>query len=188
MFYVFQPGRRIVVLDGVVKKQTKIPGHVLKRVRGYQRDLESRRWVSPPAEGDRRPSRMSKRRNVRTELRNWMDAHYRKDPGLRSRVDALVEELSIEQDLVALREARGLSQRALASLIGVKQPVIARIESGKAKNLELKTLVRLAAALGARVKIKLEPGEARLRAKSTKRKLAETAWSAFLIHASLSDA
>jgi hypothetical protein len=43
LFYVFRPGRRIVVLDGMVKKQTKIPGYVLKRVRGYQRDLESRR-------------------------------------------------------------------------------------------------------------------------------------------------
>lgn len=42
IFYVFQPGRRIVVLDGIVKKKEKIPADVLKRVRGYQRDVESR--------------------------------------------------------------------------------------------------------------------------------------------------
>lgn len=42
MFYIFQPGRRIIVLDGTVKKKAKIPAHVLKRVRGYQRDAESR--------------------------------------------------------------------------------------------------------------------------------------------------
>jgi hypothetical protein len=42
MFYIFKPGRRIVVLDGIVKKKDKIPANVLKRVRTYQREAESR--------------------------------------------------------------------------------------------------------------------------------------------------
>ena len=42
MFYIFRPERRIVVLDGIVKKQDKIPADVLNRVRSYQRDAESR--------------------------------------------------------------------------------------------------------------------------------------------------
>jgi len=42
IFYVFQPGRRIIVLDGMVKKKDRIPADVLKRMRGYQRDVESR--------------------------------------------------------------------------------------------------------------------------------------------------
>ena len=42
IFYIFQPGRRVVVLDGIVKKQDRIAGDVLRRVRGYQRDAESR--------------------------------------------------------------------------------------------------------------------------------------------------
>lgn len=93
----------------------------------------------------------------KTELWQWVDEQYRKSPGLKKRVDALVEEMSIEQDLIAFRQERGLSQRALAELVGVKQPVIARIESGKARNRELKTAVRIATALGARVvKISLE--------------------------------
>ena len=116
-----------------------------------------------------------KRDKGKTELRSWMDEQYRRVPGLKRRVEALVEEMSIEQDLIALREERGLSQRALASLVGVKQPVIARIESGKARNLELKTVVRIAAALGARVRIELERNESRGRPKPIKRKLAETA-------------
>src|SRR6266508_3305387 len=94
-----------------------------------------------------------KKSRSKTELRDWMDGQYRKTPRLKARVEALVEEMSIEQDLIALREERGLSQRALAALVGVQQPVIARVESGKARNLELKTVVRIAAALGARVKI-----------------------------------
>ena len=118
---------------------------------------------------------VKKNGNGKTELRQWMVEQYRKTPGLKKRVDALVEEMSIEQDLIALRRERGLSQRALADLVGVKQPVIARIESGKARNLELKTVVRIAAALGARVKIRLEKNEAAVAAKPTKRKLAKTA-------------
>lgn len=111
----------------------------------------------------------------KTELRKWMDEQYRKSPRLKKRVEALVEHMSIEQDLIALREERGLSQRALASLVGVKQPVIARIESGKAKNLELKTMVRIATALGARVRIALERNESVGPPKPIKRRLAETA-------------
>ena len=42
IFYVFRPGRRIIVLDGIVKKSGKIPLDVFRRVRGYQRDVESR--------------------------------------------------------------------------------------------------------------------------------------------------
>ena len=42
IFYMFRPGRRIVVLDGIVKKQDRIAADALKRVRGYQRDAESR--------------------------------------------------------------------------------------------------------------------------------------------------
>lgn len=42
IFYVFRPGRRIIVLDGIVKKRGKIPLDVLRRVRNYQRDVESR--------------------------------------------------------------------------------------------------------------------------------------------------
>lgn len=127
-----------------------------------------------PRPGGRRDL-MAVKKNGKTELRQWMVEQYRKTPGLKKRVDALVEEMSIEQDLIALRRERGLSQRALADLVGVKQPVIARIESGKARNLELKTVVRIAAALGARVKILLEKNEAAVAAKPTKRKLAKTA-------------
>ena len=39
MYYVFRPGRHIVLLDGDVKKQNKIAQDVLKRIRGYRRDL-----------------------------------------------------------------------------------------------------------------------------------------------------
>ena len=36
MIYMFRPGRRILILDGMVKKRDKIPNAFLKRVRGMQ--------------------------------------------------------------------------------------------------------------------------------------------------------
>lgn len=41
IFYTFRPGRRAVLLDGMVKKQDEIPREVLRRVRGYLQDLEA---------------------------------------------------------------------------------------------------------------------------------------------------
>ena len=40
VFYVFRPGQRIVLLDGMVKKTDEIPPRVLKRVRAYRQALE----------------------------------------------------------------------------------------------------------------------------------------------------
>jgi transcriptional regulator with XRE-family HTH domain len=66
--------------------------------------------------------------------------------------------MRLEQDLIALREAQGVSQVQLAKALGVSQPAIAKLESGKAKNIELKTLVRAVSALGGTVKIQITPG------------------------------
>lgn len=41
IFYIFRPGRRAVLLDGIVKKQDKIPGEVLRRVRQFQQEVEA---------------------------------------------------------------------------------------------------------------------------------------------------
>lgn len=42
LFYVFEPGQIIRLLDGMVKKQDRIPGDVLTRVRSYQKDARER--------------------------------------------------------------------------------------------------------------------------------------------------
>ncbi len=59
---------------------------------------------------------------------------------------------------------REISQSQLARMLGVKQPAIAKLEFGRVKNLELKTLVRYAAALGARVRIAIQKRSPRRRA------------------------
>ncbi len=102
---------------------------------------------------------MSKRQTSGDFMR-WLDAQIERD-GTRAQVDELVNEIRIEQKLAALRRKRGLTQTQLAKRLGVSQPVLARMEAGHIKNLQLKTLVRTAAALGARVKIDIEPVRAR---------------------------
>ncbi len=86
-------------------------------------------------------------------VQEWMEGELKSDAELRREVEETLNRMRIEQDLAELRERRNLSQRQLADMLGVKQPVIARIESGQGKNLELRTLIRIAAALGAKVKI-----------------------------------
>ena len=83
----------------------------------------------------------------------WLEAQYRKDPGLKSRVEGAMKAMEVVEALVAMREARGLSQRALAEAIGMKQPVLANIERGKTKNLGILTVARIAAGMGATMRI-----------------------------------
>lgn len=40
IFYVFLPDQRVVLLDGMVKKQDEIPDSVLKRIRKYRQAVE----------------------------------------------------------------------------------------------------------------------------------------------------
>ena len=110
---------------------------------------------------------MTKTKKPTSDFRVWLEEEYRHDPGMEARVDALVAEMALEQDLVALRESAGVSQRALAKRLGVSQPAIAKLESGKVKNVGVVTLARYAAALGGRVRIEITRPAARSSRKGT---------------------
>jgi DNA-binding XRE family transcriptional regulator len=84
----------------------------------------------------------------------WADEQLAQDSALRERVEARLAELRLEQDLVALREARGLTQAQTARLLGVSQPAIAKLESGR-ENLTVRTLVKMVTALGGDVAIRI---------------------------------
>ena len=91
----------------------------------------------------------------KSEFMQWLDNQLERDPEFRKRVDVALSEMRIQQDLAALRVARGISQTELAKRIGVSQPAIARLESGQVKNLTIKTLARYAAVLGGQVRIEI---------------------------------
>ena len=96
-----------------------------------------------------------KRAKTQSAVMNWIDKQLAQDSRLRQQVAEMLNEMRIEEDLLALRQRKGLSQQQLAKTLGVSQPAIAKIESGKVKNLELRTLVRYAIALGGSVKIEV---------------------------------
>lgn len=79
-----------------------------------------------------------------------------RDPALRRDVDEILAQMKVVQELIALRERRGLTQKQLADRRGVTQQWIAKLESGRLKNLQLRTIVQMASALGARVNVELD--------------------------------
>lgn len=91
-------------------------------------------------------------------LTNWLEGRI-DQAGLRREVDELVDQMMIQQRLTEMREQAGMTQRELARRVGVSQPVIARMESRRIRNVTLKTLVRAASALGATLKIDVTPGK-----------------------------
>jgi transcriptional regulator with XRE-family HTH domain len=69
---------------------------------------------------------------------------------------AALAELEPAHQVARLRILRGLTQEQLAELVGTKQPGIARLESG-ASTPTLSFLRKVAAALGARLAVRLVP-------------------------------
>lgn len=94
----------------------------------------------------------------------WLGRSLASDPALAARVAKRLAEMRIEQDLVALRERRGLTQAQLGKMLGISQPAVAKMEA-EGGNLEIKTLARAAEVLDARLEIRLtpfaSPGESR---------------------------
>lgn len=99
---------------------------------------------------------------TKADVMGWVDTQLAQDARLREAVEARLAELRLEQQLAALREARGLSQREVARLVGVSQPAIARLESGPARDVKLTTLLRVVTALGGRLNLSIEKPTARV--------------------------
>ncbi len=92
-------------------------------------------------------------RRRKTAFMKWVDRKIARDPELKRMVEENLAEMRIEQELAALRERLGITQKELATRMGVTQPAIAKLESGRIKNLELRTLLRWTTALGGHLSI-----------------------------------
>lgn len=79
-----------------------------------------------------------------------------KDPAFQKEWDALEPEFSIMQAMIDARRTSGLTQKQLSERTGIAQADISKLESGNA-NPSLKTLQRLAAGMGMRVKVEFLP-------------------------------
>lgn len=78
------------------------------------------------------------------------------DPEVQQAYQHLAPRFAVIRQLIELREQRGWSQRELAARAGMKQPQLARLESGQIEP-KLDTLRRLGEAMNCRVRISFEP-------------------------------
>ena len=78
-----------------------------------------------------------------------------KDKAFVQEYEALREEFELAREVIALRKDRNMTQKELAEKVGTSQPAIARLESGRYKNVSLSFLRKVGAALGAQPEVHL---------------------------------
>lgn len=78
------------------------------------------------------------------------------DPEFRAEYEALQPEHAIIQAIIDARRTAGLTQKELSERAGIAQGDISKLENGNA-NPSIKTLQRLAAAMGMTLKIEFQP-------------------------------
>ena len=83
-------------------------------------------------------------------------ARWEKDPNFRKADAALEDEFALVAIIMRARVAAGLTQEELAARMNTTQGAIARLESG-ASMPSTRTLKKLAAATGHKLKISFEP-------------------------------
>jgi ribosome-binding protein aMBF1 (putative translation factor) len=87
-------------------------------------------------------------KHVGSSLEDWFEEESAKDPSFAAALDEQFNKYRLAQQLKALREKAGLSQKQLAERVKTKQPSIARLEGARAWP-KLDLLQRVARALGA---------------------------------------
>lgn len=83
-----------------------------------------------------------------------------KDPEMKELVEKELQDLHLGIQLARLRQGEGLNQTSLAARAGMNASKISVIEKSP-RNVTLGTLIRLAHALGKKVKINFVPEERR---------------------------
>jgi ribosome-binding protein aMBF1 (putative translation factor) len=88
-----------------------------------------------------------------------IEEEFRKSPEFRKSYEEEVARLNIGYKIARLRQMRRLSQAELAKKVRTTQQVISRLEDLKKSGVNVKTLVRIASALNAKLSIDLIPSE-----------------------------
>ncbi len=83
------------------------------------------------------------------------------EPELKKEYEALQPERAIIQAIIDARKQSGLTQKELSERSGIAQGDISRLERGNA-NPSIRTLQRLAAGMGMRLKLEFIPNPAGL--------------------------
>ncbi len=102
---------------------------------------------------------MAKRKTLMEEIHEELQG----DRELNALYQRELARLEIANQIAALRERRGLSQAELARKIGTRQAGVARMERNDYRGYNMKTLAKVAAALGARLEVRFVPNHSKLR-------------------------
>ena len=88
---------------------------------------------------------------MKDDFQNYLDKQL-ENPEFSKEWEALEPEYSIMKAMIEARNAEGLTQKDLSERSGIAQGDISKLENGNA-NPSIKTLQRLAAAMGKTLKI-----------------------------------
>jgi DNA-binding XRE family transcriptional regulator len=78
-----------------------------------------------------------------------------KRKGFKEVYERLDEEYAIIREILSARSKSGLTQEAVAEIMGTTKSAISRLESGNKHSPSLQTLIKYARAIGYRLQIKL---------------------------------
>lgn len=90
-----------------------------------------------------------------SDFRKYLDKQMN-NPDFKEEWETLQPEFAIIQAMIDARKQSGLTQKQLSEKTGIAQGDISKLESGNA-NPSLRTLQRLAAGMGMKVKIEFLP-------------------------------
>lgn len=79
------------------------------------------------------------------------------NPARDARMKRYEDQMKIAEQIVALREKAGLTQEQLAKKVRTSRSTISRLEAADYRGHSMRMLERIAAALGARVEVRLAP-------------------------------
>lgn len=85
------------------------------------------------------------------DMQKYLDEQL-KNPEFKKEYDALEPEFALIRAILNARREKGITQKELSERTGIAQGDISKLENGSA-NPSVKTLKRVAAALGKKVKI-----------------------------------
>ena len=96
--------------------------------------------------------------DVKTDFDRYLERKLR-DADFRARFEAAEQAWDIALQLAALRQARGLTQKQVADLLGTKQQAIARLEDPAYAGHSLSMVRKYVEALGASLDVTVVPAE-----------------------------
>lgn len=80
-----------------------------------------------------------------------------KRPGFKAAYDALEIEYAVANEMLAARARSGLTQDAVASLMGTSKSTVSRLESAGKHSPSISSLQKYAQAVGCKVEVRLVP-------------------------------